>query len=207
MAAWEWIGGNHDAIQTVLLVFGTIAAFLVIGHNALVSRREATIQMVNEQFGDEAGHYEEFKTLFVDLEASGQALTDYIAETQDNKAGRDILLHQLNRYELIALAIDQGVFSGKFYHRWFYSQLTRDYGRLRSLIEGMRRHFDNDAIFCEFENLANRWKRKRHPVKYPPTLKILWWVLVGRRAKASRALRTKLPAASNPPNPETEAKP
>jgi hypothetical protein len=188
---WKWIGDNHDQIQTVVFTLGTFAAFGVIKHNAIISRREKTIDMVNEQFGDEDGHYEAFKTFFLELEESGQQLTDYAAETSDNKAGRDILLRQLNRYELIALAIDKGVFSGRFYHRWFYTQLTRDFDRLLPLINAMRGHFDNDAIFCEFENLALQWKRKKHPVKFPPTWKILWWVLTGNRAKAGRALRRR----------------
>lgn len=188
---WHWIGVNHDQIQTLVFTLGTIAAFAVIKHNAIVSRREATIEMVNEQFSDEGDHYDEFKTLFIELEGSSQNLLDYTAQTTDNKTGRDIILRQLNRYELIALAIRKGVFSERFYKRWFFSQLLNDFDRLLPLIKSMRRHFDNDAYFCEFENLAGRWKRKKHPVKYPPMWKIIWWVLTGNRAKASRALRNR----------------
>lgn len=188
-ALWKWIEDNHDEVQTIVFTLGTIAAFAVIKHNAIVSRREATIKMVNEQFGDEGGHYEAFKTLFLELEASGQDLLEYVAQTPENKAGRDILLRQLNRYELIALSISKGVFSEPFYHRWFYSQLLRDFDRLGPLIRAMRTRFDNDAYFCEFENLAARWHRKKHPAKYPPMWKILWWIITGSRTKASRALR------------------
>lgn len=77
LALWCWISANAEAVQAVLLILATIAAFAVIAHNAVISRREKTIDMVNEQFGDEAGHYEAFKTFFLDLEESGQALTDY----------------------------------------------------------------------------------------------------------------------------------
>jgi hypothetical protein len=123
---WKWLEDNHDQTQTVVFTLTAIAAFAVIKHNAIVSRREATIEMVNEQFADEGDHYDKFKTLFLELEESGQDLLDYTAQTEANKTGRDILLRQLNRYELIALAISKGVFSEKFYKRWFFSQLTND---------------------------------------------------------------------------------
>ena len=186
---WDWIKDNHDQIQTVVFTLGTVAAFAVIKHNAIVSRREATIEMVNEQFGDEAGHYEEFKTLFLDLEQSGQNLLDYTVQTPENTKGRDIILRQLNRYELVALAISKGVFSEAFYKRWFYSQLMHDFVRLWPLIASMRRHFENEAYFCEFANLAARWDRKKHPVKHPPKWKIMWWVLINKRLRARSALK------------------
>ncbi len=189
--AWNWIGANHDALQTILLILGTLAAFGVIKHNAIVSRREATITMVNTAFSDERDFYEDFKTLFLDLEESGQELTDFTAQTGGNKEGRDILLRQLNRYELIALSISKGAFDERFYKRWFFTQLTNDYARLAPLIASMRRQFSNEAIFCEFENLAQRWERKKHPVKHPPAWKIMLWIIQGKRAKASKALRAR----------------
>jgi hypothetical protein len=172
-------------------------------HNAIISRREATIQMVDKQFGDERQHYEDYKTLFLDIEETGQDLVDFASEDANNKKARDILLRQLNRYELIALAVSKGVFSERFYKRWFYTQLTRDFDRLLPLIKAMRQHFTNEAIFCEFESLAQRWERKKHPVKHPPTWKILWWIATGRRSKASLALRSpkRPPAANNLPKP------
>ena len=187
--AWAWIGANSAAIQAVLLVFATIAAFVVIKHNAIVSRRETTIEMVHAQFGEEGQHYEGFKSFFLELEEANQQLTDFAAETADNKLGRNILLRQLNRYELISLAMAKGVFDERFYKRWFFSQFTRDYERLSPLINAMRKHFENDAYFCEFERAAFRWNRKRHPVKYPPKWKVIWWVLTDRRGKARSALR------------------
>lgn len=188
---WTWVGTNSAAIQTVVLVFATIAAFAVIKHNGIISRREATIQMVQAQFGDEGVHYENYKSLYLELSQAEQDITEFTAETPDNKVGRDILLRQLNRYELIALGIAKGVIAEKFYKRWFFSQLLKDHERLKPLIMSMRRHFENDAYYCEFERVAARWNRKKHPIKHPPMWKIIWWVILGRRALAIRALRNR----------------
>lgn len=187
-AAWVWMNANAGGIQTVAIVATAIAAFWVILHNGIISRREATIQMVNSQLEDDSDSYQSFKDLITNLEAEKQDIGLFAAETLENKPSRDILLRQLNRYELISLAIKKKVFDEKFYKRWFFSQLTRDYAKLLPFINAVRSTFNNDAYYCEFEALAERWNRKKHPVKHPPKWKLLWWVLTNQAARTRRAL-------------------
>jgi|GEM_PF-3961540 len=185
---WSWIDTNSAAMQTVCIVAGTGAAFLVIFHNGLISRREATIQMVDAQFGEEGDRYEKFKSLMTDIESLNQCISEYAQETSDNKEARDIILRQLNRYELISLGIKKGVFNEGFYKRWFFSQVIRDHEKLSPFVAKTREIYSNDAYFCEFDDLTNRWQRKKHPVKHPPKWKIVWWLVTGQTSRAKRAL-------------------
>lgn len=186
--AWQWVGENSDPLQTIFIVLGTVAAFAVILHNGVISRREATIQMVNRQLGPERDEYTEFKDLMRHIEESGSDIGDYADRAFDNSKAQDIILRQLNHYELISLGVTQSVFNEKFYKRWFFSQVMRDFKKLKPFIIRTREIYENQAYFCEFESLAARWDRKRHPVKHPPRWKIVWWVLTGDLARAKRAL-------------------
>lgn len=186
---WCWLGDNSDALQTIFIVLGTIAAFVVIMHNGLISRREATIQMVNSQLGAERDEYTQFKNLMREIEESKGDIGDYAETAFDNSDAQDIILRQINRYELISLGISQSVFNEKFYKRWFFSQVMRDYEKLTPFITRTRQIYKNEAYFCEFESLAGRWDRKRHPVKHPPRWKIVWWIVKGDFSRAKKALK------------------
>lgn len=178
-------------LQTLCFVLSAIAAFWIIVMNSRISRRESTSEMVQTTFGDEKAHYDKFSDMMRELDEARKSVTDYAVLTSDNRDGRDILMRQLNRYELICLGIRQHVFDEQFYKLWFFSQVMKDYDRLRPLIEAIRREQNNHAYFCEFESLVAKWRRKRHPVKYPSVWKIIWWIVTNQRAKARNALRVR----------------
>lgn len=188
---WHWVRENSDGIEAVSLVAAAIAGFIVIRYHAIISRREATIRMVDFQLEEGREGYQEFKDLMKTAEEAGPEITEYAIETSDTKAGRDIILAQLNRYELISLGIKQKVFSERFYKRWFYSQFTRDFAKLTPFIETTRTHYNNMAYYCEFESLAHRWERKRHPVKHPPRWKVIWWLIINQPVRAKQALESE----------------
>ena len=146
--------------------------------------------MVRETFfdGGERESYEQFKEVVQDYEDKGISLATLADEVNDKSDEAQHLLRQINSYELVALGMAKGVFDERFYKRWFFSQLTRDYQKLAPYIQAVRDRYQNQAYFCEFEALAGRWQRKRHPVKHPPKWKIAYWALRGQTAKARQAL-------------------
>lgn len=188
---WNWVAANSNPIQATSILAGTAVAFYAIFHNGLISRREATIEMVNAQFGEEGAKYADFKNLMQTIEADDQEIGDYAAPAFDNSEAQDIILRQLNRYELISLGIKQRVFNEKFYRMWFFSQVVRDFDKLKPFIDRTRELYNNDAYFCEFESLACRWKKKKHPVKHPPVWKLIAWLLKGDLARVKRALNAE----------------
>lgn len=188
---WKLIGQQSSAIQAVCIVLSAIAAFWVLRRNSEISRREKTIEVVHETFFGEEGStsYREFKQTIKTIEATGHDIGEYYEGGMFHEEKIvDILLRQTNQYELVALGIRKGVFDEAFYKRWFFSQLTRDYAKLFPLITKIREFHTNDAYFCEFERLATRWNRKRHPVKHPPKWKVAWWSLTGQLEKVRRAV-------------------
>lgn len=146
--------------------------------------------MVRETFFDsgERDSYDKFKDVIQKHEDANISLSVLAAAEHDSSEEAEQLLRQINSYELVALGITKGVFDEKFYKRWFFSQLTRDYQKLVPYIEAVRTRYQNQAYFCEFEALACRWQRNKHPVKHPPKWKIIFWLAKGQTAKARQAL-------------------
>lgn len=193
---WDWILSNADGIQSILILLSVIAAFSVIWHNGKISRRKATIEMVAATFfgdnGDEL--YKKFKNIIKAVELSGADIAEYAAKnvSDDKKSDAEIILNQLNQYELISLSIKKRVFDEGFYKYWFFSQFMRDFTKLKPFIDRVRLEYSNNAYFCEYEALAGRWRRNKHPVKHPSKLKIVWWVLRSRDNCVRQALEASI---------------
>jgi len=188
--SWAWIGLNSPAIQAVCIVLSAIAAFAVIWHNGRISRQSSTIGMVRNTFFDtkEKASYENFKDVIQKYEDNQTSLAVLADADHDKSDDTEAVLRQINSYEMVALGITKGVFDERFYKRWFFSQLTRDYRKVTPYIDAVRERYQNQAYFCEFEALANRWQRKRHPVKHPPRWKMLLWTATGQDTKVKQAL-------------------
>lgn len=147
--------------------------------------------MVRATFFEESARksYEEFKELLNELEAAEQDVAEYAGPASYRTPGEAVLLKQINNYELISLGIKQSVFDEKFYKRWFFSQLTKDYGKVEPYIRAVRENYNNDAYFCEFEAMAARWNRYKHPVKHPSKWKRIWWLVTGQEDRVQRAMK------------------
>jgi hypothetical protein len=187
---WGWIAGNSAAIQTVCIVLSAVAAFVVIWHNGKIGRRQATISMVMTTFFDGAHgeSYGKFKDLILNLQESGTDISEFAEDRHDNEEGRAIILQAANHYEMVALGIKSGVFDEKFYKYWFFSQFTEDFDKLKPFIEKVRKLKTNQAYFCEFESMAVRWKRKKHPVKHPARYKMIWWTITNQATRLKSAV-------------------
>lgn len=192
--AWKWISDNSSAIQAVCIVLSAVAAFALFGNDRKISRREKTIEVVFETFFGLEGpeSYEKFKDFFKRIEAAGENIADYVdGGPSANKADTDILIKQLNRYELISLGIRKGVFDGGFFHLWFYSQFMKDHGKLLPFIKKTQLNEDNDALWCEFLSLSAKWAKNAHPVKHPKAYVMFWWFITGKWDNLRRALNAR----------------
>ena len=191
-AAWWWFAARAPEFEAFFIGLSAIAGFLVIRHTGRISRMESTIEMVRQTFFEEAprASYKKFKELFITLKADGKSIADLAKPDLEQSDEVAVLLRQLNNYELVSLGIKKGVFDERFYKRWFYSQLTSDFERLTPFIEAVRTQAKNQAYWCEFTELADRWHRKKHPVKHPPKWRLIWWMLLGQHDRTRRALDT-----------------
>jgi hypothetical protein len=53
--------------------------------------------------------------------------------TPENEADRNVVIDQMNSYELVALGIRNGVFDDGFFKHWYHGQFMRDYRALEQL--------------------------------------------------------------------------
>lgn len=65
----------------------------------------------------------------------------------------------LNRYELIAVGIEQGILDEAFYKSWFQNSLLKDYRASLVLISDIRDKENNRVIYTKFERLAKKWNQ------------------------------------------------
>ena len=176
-AAWQWIGSNSAAIQTVCIVLAAVAAFVVIWFTGKVSRRESTISLIRDTFLNEAdgGTYNKFSNLVRQYQSENKDFSALAQQNDQNKTDKLIVKNQANEYELISLGIRKGVLDEDFYKMWFFSQFMRDYTIIKPYLDAVRALTNNDAFFCEFERMHQKWGRKKHPIAFPSRIKKIWW--------------------------------
>lgn len=124
----------------------------------------------------------------LEIKESKSDVRDYAIERHDNEEGRNIILQTANHYEMVSLAIKTKVFDEKYYKYWFYTQFLKDFDKLFPFIESVRDYEHNQAYYCEFQTMVDRWKRKKHPVKHPAKMKKIWWILSNQVSRAKAAL-------------------
>jgi hypothetical protein len=112
-------------------------------------------------FVDEAGRlmYDKFIALTRKAEdpGSGFSFIGLKEYTPENEADRNVVIDQMNSYELVALGI-RGVFDDGFFKHWYHGQFMRDYRALEQLIIEIQK--DRPSTFCEIQWLFNNWQKE-----------------------------------------------
>lgn len=96
-----------------------------------------------------------------------------IKPNDDNRADRDIVLHQMNVNELTALGIRRGVFDEAFYKRWFHNQFMTDYESAVDFINAAKER--KSSLYCETTALYQKWYKNGHPNATTNRLKLAYW--------------------------------
>lgn len=178
-----------------LLSAGAIAisatvALVVFAYTRRVNRRRATLDMVMRTFLDERGAkiYEQFKAILHRHQDAGDEFTllNLLTRTAENEKDRNIIIDQLNNYELAALGIRRGLFDERFYKLWFHWQFTKDFESVACLIDAIQA--EKPSIYCEFRKLHDRWLKKKHPENHPSWFKMTWWSATRNRDALQKAL-------------------
>ncbi|MEX2241473.1 MAG: DUF4760 domain-containing protein [Burkholderiales bacterium] len=140
-----------------IFISGAIAAIAIV-HNLRIARKRATIDLVMHERlnktnldarGIVLGLHE------AEAEFVGYALRDK-ASTEEAKA----ILVVLNFYEFAAAGIRDGAFDEAMFRRMQYSMVLRDWGALEGFVRELRKARGSDTLFCEFQRLAESWRRK-----------------------------------------------
>lgn len=193
--AWWWIASNADPIQAVCVVLSAGAAFAVFSHASRLSRREKTIDMIEGTLfsnGEGAGlRYTTFKNLARQTEEAGKRLADYYPQAdEDQVKAYDIIVEQLNYFEIVSLGIRQGVFDEKLYKYWFQSQFLADFKKLWPFIQCVQTEH-GASLYSEMMWLRSRWMAKAHPLQDTSKMKIVWWAVTGKWLRVQEAVAKK----------------
>ncbi len=111
-----------------------------------------------------------------------------VALAQPDSVGntdRNLVLQQLNIYELMALGIRRRLFDEAIYKRWYHNQFMMDYEGVSDLIEALQAN--KASIYCEASGLYRSWLKDGHPVSSPNRVKMAWWALRKQHDKIDAA--------------------
>jgi Domain of unknown function (DUF4760) len=178
----EWLTGWKNAapaLAVCVAVASALVAICVFAYTRRANRRRATLDMVMKTLLDEPSQkrYARFKQIMAkekDLSDCFKVQSLFNA-TEGNSEDRNIVLQQMNIYELIALGIRRNLFDEMFYKRWFHNQFMTDYQNCKPFIDEAKNK--KSTIYCEATALYDKWYRVGHPESTPGRLKMAWWAL------------------------------
>jgi hypothetical protein len=186
LVAWK---DAAPALGAFVAILSASIALAVFSHTRLANRRRATLDMVMRTLLDDTVQkkYGEFKKL---VRRDGNPddafkLEGLLEPDVENHDDREIILNQLNIYELMALGIRRKIFDEKFYKRWFHATFMKDYEDSIAFIKAAQER--KASRFCEMSALYNRWTKAGHPVSSPGRLKMGYWALSGQTEKIVKA--------------------
>jgi hypothetical protein len=141
-------------VQTVAIVLSAIGVIASITWSRIVSRRRATIDMIlAEQTNKELL---QIRSEYLDALRENRLLQYANLETWFTPQAFP-LVSILNRYEITAIGIAEGIIDEKIYRRYWRTSLVRDWLGCQPVVVHQREVFGNPKLFCDFEALAKRW--------------------------------------------------
>ena len=178
-------------IGAIIALISVTIAYVAYRSTRASARRRATLDMVMNTLLDEdvRSDYRKFRNLV--REHADQATEfDMAGLAEDDAIGnsnRNIVLQQLNIYELMALGIRRGLFDEAVYKRWYHNQFMMDYEGAKSLIEAVQKK--KASLYCEMTCLYKKWLKDGHPVSTPNRFIMAWWAFRRQHEKIDAARR------------------
>ena len=140
--------------QFVAIALSALGVIVTVIWNRNVARRRATIDMILMDQTNEAL-----------LSARSKFLTAVRSNLLEELTERDrwyspesfFFVSTCNRYEIVAVGIQEGIIDEKIYKRYWRRTVVLDWIRVKPAILLLRRRANHPEAFCDFETLACRW--------------------------------------------------
>jgi len=163
------------AVTAGVLLFGVPLALIIAALAALIAiwavitqriiaRRRATLNHIIRQESD--SELIKSRQLFITTAKSNGGLVPWSEEDKEKSNQAQAIRLFLNEFELISISIQKGIIDYEMYKRWNKSGTLGVWASAAPFIYRLRERLDNDAIFHEFEQLANWLKDDRMPKRY-----------------------------------------
>lgn len=186
LVAWKDAAPAAGAITAIV---SALVALIVFHYTRAANRRRATLDMVMKTLLDDASQqrYSQFKIIIRKHKDPNDCfkIETLSKVTNENQADRDVVLHQMNVYELTALGIRRGVFDEAFYKRWFHNQFLTDYESAVDFINAARER--KASLYCECTSLYQKWYNNGHPSASTSRFKMAYWAFMRKADKLDQA--------------------
>jgi hypothetical protein len=141
-------------IQTTTIVVSLVSLVSTLLWNRVITRRKTTIDFM---LADQNKAVLELRAEF--LEAVKQRSLEELADKDAWFFNRKsfALVSWMNRYEVIAIGIDERTIDERIFKTFWRSTLVRDWIRCAPAILKQRQQLRNPRIFIEWERLATKW--------------------------------------------------
>lgn len=174
LIAWK---DAAPAAGAMIATVSVVVAFFVFIYTRRANRRRATLDMVMKTLmdADVQAKYRKFRDLIRKNEDAGDAfkISSLAEDAAVGTDDRNVVTHQLNIYELMALGIRRKLFDEAFYKRWYHNQFMMDYEGAADFVKAMQAK--KASIYCEQSSLYAKWLKDGHPVSSPNRFKMAVW--------------------------------
>ena len=151
-------------VQTIAVVISAKGVVASISWSRIVARRRTTIDMVlAEQTKDELLV---LRSKFLEA-AKNNKLLELSQGRNWLSAESFPLVSTLNRYEITAIGIAEGIIDERIYKRYWRTSLVRDWLRCQAAVRSRRSEFGKN-LFSEFESLARKWANQSELAEFIP---------------------------------------
>jgi hypothetical protein len=142
-------------IQTLILVIGTIGAFLAVWSARVIERRKAASAVIFQARAD--GTLVDGIRRITQLHDGETNIRKFAKADQKDSEESKAIRYVLNHYEYISVGIQEDIYDEKIFKKSSFSTITKVYERTRPFIEALRVEEKRDTIYQEVEWLACRW--------------------------------------------------
>jgi hypothetical protein len=148
------VGVYAIAAQSAAVVVSAISVVSIIVWNRIITRRRATLDMLLSEQTDE--FLLRMRSEFIDVERQGN-LISFAEKEKWGTSQSSFLFSILNRLDLTAVGVAEGIIDRRILHRYWRASFVRDWIRCKDCVE-LRRQIRNDPdLYSDFERLARSW--------------------------------------------------
>lgn len=141
-------------IQTGAIVVSAIGISIVACTHRIVARRRATLDVIMQEQTHDG--MLAVRQRFIALRDAGH-LVAWAAPDKAASAESTDIRSILNRYELVAIGINEKTINPRIYKRWCRTTLIKDWTACKPFVTQLRQNTANPKFFCELETLAKKW--------------------------------------------------
>ena len=140
-------------IPTGAILVSAVGAFIAVFAAAKTAKRRATMDMLLREQQDE--QHNSLRQKFLQLRDDGN-LVQWVNDPKSDQC--TVIRGMLNKYELIASGVREGIIDEALYRRSILDHLVKDYDQCKPFIHEVRRITDKRSYYQEFEWLAEKWR-------------------------------------------------